>query len=884
MFIGALVARRTRSLALVVAAGLTLTLAAFALASTARAAQTATYTATETIPIPPASSFAGSSGGDGWAVALSSNAVYNVFHHSSILQVACHLQSDASACWGAGNDSKEITDGSGSDFATSGHPGLWLDQNTGKLYVYATRDSDDTGGVVCIDTTQPASAPGSALFCGFTALTGVGEASSGGNSGISAPALVGTRWYAFNFFSGAAPGAGTAGTENKLMCFDVSTLKPCAGQPYALSLAGTGTVSASNFPPPAVAAIGSQVIVPVTLGGIDQLACFNGSTQSACAGSWPAQLSFSYDSSAGAPFPLLNSNGTLAGLCLPIDPGTGTDPCFSLAGAAAATPTGLTGVVGTTSGWNGPAFVLGPRVYLPDGVNDQVDCFDYSTNASCPNFPKKFVDSQGSSTLSLLYTVNADPQRPTCIWVNSDNGTGQIQNFDAFTGGTCGEGAIRVLASSLVVPTQLCTPSGYGSLQVLSPARSTYANGTVAFQDFDANSLGIADRALDASGSVPLDGLNLNANGLPQFLITLNGQSGTPGSVVVKLTWTGVYDPSCVKTGTTVQTSSHPAASTGKPKVNSTTSAAFSGSVNPGGLPTRAFFQYGLDRRYITAGASGPQYDHSTPAQLFPGDSTAHAIQASVRGLVPNAIYHVRLVATNSQGTSVGPDVVFRTPKDPAPKAPKLGKSINVSATGLVFFKRGGVFVPLTELRQLPAGTVFNALHGTLTLITAAPAGTQHATLATNAKHKAKKPKKTKKPKTQTGKFGGAVFKVTQAHSGLATLALVEGAKFKGAPTYASCKTKKGKAVTAALSKRTLQLLRGRAHGKFRTKGRYSAATIRGTIWTIADRCDGTLTHAIKDTVTVNDLVLHKTITLRPGHSYLALAHPPKPKKHKQHK
>ena len=62
------------------------------------------------------------------------------------------------------------------------------------------------------------------------------------------------------------------------------------------------------------------------------------------------------------------------------------------------------------------------------------------------------------------------------------------------------------------------------------------------------------------------------------------------------------------------------------------------------------------------------------------------------------------------------------------------------------------------------------------------------------------------------------------------------------------------------------------AHGKFRTKGKYAAATVRGTIWTIADRCDGTLTHAIKDTVTVSDFVRHKTIILHAGHSYLALA------------
>jgi len=255
---------------------------------------------------------------------------------------------------------------------------------------------------------------------------------------------------------------------------------------------------------------------------------------------------------------------------------------------------------------------------------------------------------------------------------------------------------------------------------------------------------------------------------------------------------------------------------------------------------------------------------------------------ASVSGLVPNALYHFRLVATNSAGTTFGPDMTFTTPRGPAPPPPSLGKSFTGSATGLVLILVNGKFVPLTELSKIPNGAVINALHGTLTLTTAATGGTQHATLA--AKKGKSKTKKPKKATTQTGKFGGAVFKITQAHSGLATLSLVEGGVPGGAPSYSSCATKKGKAVTAALSKKTLQLLHASAKGKFRTKGRYSAATIRGTIWTIADRCDGTLTHAIKDTVTVNDFVLHKTIALHPGHSYLAPAHPPKVKKKKTHK
>ena len=72
--------------------------------------------------------------------------------------------------------------------------------------------------------------------------------------------------------------------------------------------------------------------------------------------------------------------------------------------------------------------------------------------------------------------------------------------------------------------------------------------------------------------------------------------------------------------------------------------------------------------------------------------------------------------------------------------------------------------------------------------------------------------------------------------------------------------------------------LHASAKGRFRTRGRYAAATVRGTKWTIADRCDGTLTHDLTDSVVVNDFVRHKTIVLHHGQSYLAKATGPKKK------
>lgn len=75
---------------------------------------------------------------------------------------------------------------------------------------------------------------------------------------------------------------------------------------------------------------------------------------------------------------------------------------------------------------------------------------------------------------------------------------------------------------------------------------------------------------------------------------------------------------------------------------------------------------------------------------------------------------------------------------------------------------------------------------------------------------------------------------------------------------------------TAAKNQTPVRQLWGQAKGTFTTKGRYSAATIRGTTWLTQDRCDGTLTRAIDDVVDVADLVKKKTVSLQPGQSYLA--------------
>ena len=69
---------------------------------------------------------------------------------------------------------------------------------------------------------------------------------------------------------------------------------------------------------------------------------------------------------------------------------------------------------------------------------------------------------------------------------------------------------------------------------------------------------------------------------------------------------------------------------------------------------------------------------------------------------------------------------------------------------------------------------------------------------------------------------------------------------------------------------KVIRHLWAKGKGKYRTRGRYAAATIRGTEWLTADRCDGTLVRVTQGRVEVADLPLRKNVLVRSGKSYLA--------------
>ena len=120
-------------------------------------------------------------------------------------------------------------------------------------------------------------------------------------------------------------------------------------------------------------------------------------------------------------------------------------------------------------------------------------------------------------------------------------------------------------------------------------------------------------------------------------------------------------------------------------------------------------------------------------------------------------------------------------------------------------------------------------------------------------------------------------FKVKQSvPKGNRAAALTTDITLAGEASRSQCASARG-ASAAAVSKKkgphaVLGKLWGNGKGKFRTNGKYSSATVRGTIWLTTDRCDGTLTTVKRGTVRVRDLRRHKTVTVKAGHSYLARA------------
>jgi hypothetical protein len=292
----------------------------------------------------------------------------------------------------------------------------------------------------------------------------------------------------------------------------------------------------------------------------------------------------------------------------------------------------------------------------------------------------------------------------------------------------------------------------------------------------------------------------------------------------------------------------------GRPDVSATSysdvtssSAVVRAIVHPKGNNTTYLFEYGPTTAYGSQTAATP---------VVTQDS-AQPVSTTVTGLQGFTTYHFRVVAMSEKGPTYGPDRYFTTLAapttdpgsspgpdltTPAGVKPDLGSSVLIApAKGTLRVRRPGTpaFVPLELGSELPVGTEVDARAGTIALTGALPSGA-----------------------TQTGNFGGGRFKILQDKRGYIDLHL-RGAYCSAAST--------ARAVAAGSGGRRLW---GRDHGgRFRTHGRNSHATVRGTRWLVADTCRGTLTRVTNGTVVVRDKVRNKRVVLGAGERYLAKPH-----------
>lgn len=286
--------------------------------------------------------------------------------------------------------------------------------------------------------------------------------------------------------------------------------------------------------------------------------------------------------------------------------------------------------------------------------------------------------------------------------------------------------------------------------------------------------------------------------------------------------------------------------------------ATLQGSVAPNAQATQFRFEWG----------AGGAFDQASPWAPAGSGTDPVAVSLPVAGLAPETGYAYRVVAQNDSGTTTSAAAQFTAgaaptvaPAVPSPAldvdepvhvppvgvpSPVLGASMVVEPEGEVRVRRPGeeAFSTLSAGANLPVGSVLDAAQGSVALTTAVDdAGT-----------------------TQTATFHGGRFQVRQlpvagAMTDVHLRGSLSGCRRKGATAAAGAKRKRP---------RKRRLWGEDSGGDYRTHGRESVATVRGTRWLTVDRCDGTLTRVTEGAVEVRERRSGRSVLVTAGRRHLA--------------
>lgn len=183
------------------------------------------------------------------------------------------------------------------------------------------------------------------------------------------------------------------------------------------------------------------------------------------------------------------------------------------------------------------------------------------------------------------------------------------------------------------------------------------------------------------------------------------------------------------------------------------------------------------------------------------------------------------VVAQQEGPYEIPPAPAATAPLPPLEPVPALRRAAVLDVVrGRVTYRRPGArrHRRLVGPTSVPFGTVVDARRGRVRLIVA----------------------RNRRGATESAVFYAGRFSVRQGGGSrpVTTLRLLGAFRTRCAP-----------GARASARKPRRRRLWGDGKGRFRTRGRYSAATVRGTKWLVEDRCDGTLTRVARGEVEVVD-------------------------------
>jgi hypothetical protein len=285
------------------------------------------------------------------------------------------------------------------------------------------------------------------------------------------------------------------------------------------------------------------------------------------------------------------------------------------------------------------------------------------------------------------------------------------------------------------------------------------------------------------------------------------------------------------------------------------TTARLRGSVAPGNFAVDAWFEYW---------PTGAPDALSTTVEEIGGGVDPDEVTREITGLAPATEYSFRLAATSE----LSPDPIYsetgtlRTAEPPRPPAqavlaeavstglppPQAGKTFNIEPAGgnvSTKCRNDGDFRKLDRPKQVTLDCEIDADDGTVS-VTAS---------------------KGSSGETQTALFWGGTFDIDQEagdnREAVMTLAGQRRCEKRGD------RIGKGRQLSRSGSKG--RKLWGSGEGNYKTVGSHGSATVRGTIWLVHDRCDGSTLFKVKrGTVVVRDFIKDNSVVLQAGQSYIA--------------